>query len=160
LKKRIETLFPWLFSTCKNNKKSDDICLYPTSYIGNGLDVYRSAAPTLRANSYTSLRVPGLGGAPLAFDIQKVNSGRVENMEKSDVIVFGSGVNEEEACAAIFSRLSVLEKARICSFCRQRRCCSVNCEQCRQIFYCSESCRANDQRRHSNFCSLSLRDML
>jgi hypothetical protein len=128
--------------------------------MGNGLDVYRSAAPTISDNTYTTLSLPGLQGAPLAFDIQKVNSGRVENMEKSDVIAFGKEVDEAAACAAIFSRLAVLEKVRVCSFCRQRRCCSVNCEQCRQIFYCSEMCRSEDQRRHSNFCSLSLRDML
>jgi hypothetical protein len=89
-----------------------------------------------------------------------VNSGRVENMEKSDIITFGAEMNEVAACAAIFNRLSVIEKVRVCSFCRQRRCCTVQCEQCRQIFYCSELCRTDDQRRHANFCSLSLRDML
>ena len=131
----------------------------PFRYIGNGLDVYRSAAPTVSHNTYTSLALPGLTGS-LAFDIQKVNSGRGENMEKSDVIMFGAEVEEQAACAAIFSRLSVLEKVRVCPFCRQRRCCTVQCEQCRQIFYCGEVCRADDKRRHSNFCSLSLRDML
>jgi len=38
--------------------------------VANGLDIYRSSAPTVLENTFTSLAFPGLGGS-LVYDIHK-----------------------------------------------------------------------------------------
>jgi hypothetical protein len=56
-------------------------------YVANGLDVHRGSAPRLQANTYTSLAVPGLSGS-LSFDIQRMHSGRLEELEAAEIITF------------------------------------------------------------------------
>ena len=72
-------------------------------YVANGLDVYRGSAPLIARNTYTTLAVPGLQDN-LAFDIVKVNSGKVEDMEGSDIITLNTNVQEKDAAAAILRR--------------------------------------------------------
>ena len=128
-------------------------------YVANGLDVHRGSAPLLARNTYATLSVPGLQ-ASLAFDIVKVNSGKVEDMEGSDIITFNADVEEKVAAAAILRRKATAEKLRNCSNCGKKKSCVFTCDKCDQIFYCSEECRGHDRMRHRVFCSLTLKDML
>ena len=128
-------------------------------YVANGLDIYRGSAPLLSENIYTSLSLPGLSGN-LCFDIQKVNSGKVEDMEGSDVITFTADTDEKARARTLLRRKATAEKMRDCSNCGKTCSCSFSCKKCSQINYCSEVCLAQDQKRHKTFCSLSLNDML
>ena len=55
--------------------------------MANGLDVHRGSWPKMANNTYTRLAVPGLSGS-LSFDIQKVHSGRLEELEAAEIITF------------------------------------------------------------------------
>ena len=92
-------------------------------YVANGLDVHRGSWPKMSNNTYTRLAVPGLSGS-LSFDIQKVHSGKLEELEAAEIITFEwvtdldenmqenhltiipsvSGDTEEEMAAAALSR--------------------------------------------------------
>ena len=128
-------------------------------YVDNSLDVHRGSAPLLARNTYATLSVPGLQ-ASLAFDIVKLNSGKVEDMEGSDIIMFNADVEEKCAAAAILRRKATAEKLRYCSNCGKKKAFLFACDKCDQIFYCSEECRGHDRMRHRAFCSLTLKDML
>ena len=56
-------------------------------YVANGLDVHRGSWPKMSNNTYTRLAVPGLSGS-LSFDIQKVHSGKLEELEAAEIITF------------------------------------------------------------------------
>ena len=55
--------------------------------MANGLDVHRGSWPKMSNNTYTRLAVPGLSGS-LSFDIQKVHSGKLEELEAAEIIAF------------------------------------------------------------------------
>ena len=55
--------------------------------MANGLDVHRGSWPKMSNNTYTRLAVPGLSGS-LSFDIQKVHSGKLEELEAAEIITF------------------------------------------------------------------------
>ena len=96
---------------------------YSNRYVANGLDVHRGSWPKMSNNTYTRLAVPGLSGS-LSFDIQKVHSGKLEELEAAEIITFEwvtdldenlqenhltiipsvSGDTEEEMAAAALSR--------------------------------------------------------
>ena len=90
----------------------------------------------------------------------EVKSGKVEDMESSDIITFNSKTSQSETNVLVQNRFSTMERTRVCSNCRLQRLCAVKCGTCEQIYYCSETCQVHDRKRHSNFCSLSLKDML
>ena len=91
--------------------------------MANGLDVHRGSWPKMSNNTYTRLAVPGLSGS-LSFDIQKVHSGKLEELEAAEIIAFEwvtfsdknfqenhltiipsfSGDTEEDMAAAALSR--------------------------------------------------------
>ena len=56
-------------------------------YVANGLDVHRGSCPRMSSNTYTRLAVPGLSGS-LSFDIQRVHSGKLEELEAAEIITF------------------------------------------------------------------------
>ena len=56
-------------------------------YVANGLDVHRGSSPRMSSNTYTRLAVPGLSGS-LSFDIQRVHSGKLEELEAAEIITF------------------------------------------------------------------------
>ena len=107
-------------------------------------------------NTYSTLAVSGLQDS-LAF--VKVNSGKVEDMEGSDIITINAHVDEKVAAAAILRRKATAEKLRNCSNCAKKKHCGFTCDKCDQIPYCSEACRGHDRMRHRAFCSLTLKDM-
>ena len=72
-------------------------------YVANGLDVHRGSAPRMLANTYTRLAVPGLTGC-LSFDIQRLHSGRLEEMAAAEVISFSCDTEEAVAAAALSRR--------------------------------------------------------
>lgn len=72
-------------------------------YVANGLDVHRGSAPRMLDNTYTRLAVPGLTGG-LSFDIQRLHSGRLEEMEAAEVISFSCDTEEAVAAAALSRR--------------------------------------------------------
>lgn len=90
----------------------------------------------------------------------EVKSGKVEDMESSDIITFNSKTSQSETNALVQNRFCTMERTRVCSNCRLQRLCAVKCGTCEQIYYCSDACQDHDRKRHSNFCSLSLKDML
>jgi len=128
-------------------------------YVANGLDIYKGSAPLLARNIYTTLSVTGVQDS-LAFDIVKVNNGKVEDMEGSDIITLNANVDEKGVAAAILRRKATAEKLRICSNCAKKKSCVFTCDKCDQISYCSEECRGHDRLRHRVFCSLTLKDMV
>ena len=127
-------------------------------YVANGLDIYKGSAPLLARNTYATLTVQGLQDS-LAFDIVKVNSGKQEGMEGSDVITLNANVDEKGVAAAILRRKATAGKLRTCSNCAQKKACVFTCDKCDQISYCSDDCRGHDMMRHRAFCSLTLKDL-
>ena len=108
---------------------------------------------------YLVMKVPGLQSS-LSFDIVKVNSGKLEDMEGVDVIQVDAHVEEKTVATLILRRKATSEKLKLCSNCTQKKACQITCEKCHQISYCSEKCKEQDQGRHRMFCSLTLRDMI
>lgn len=128
-------------------------------YVSNGLDIHRGSAPLLSRNAYTALVLPGLQTS-LAFDIVKVNSGKVADMEDKDIITICQNTDEKSMANLILRRKACCEKMRNCSNCGNRKICVFTCDKCDQISYCSEECRIHDRTRHKMFCSLTLSDLL
>jgi len=127
-------------------------------YVANGLDVHRGSWPKMSNNTYTRLAVPGLSGS-LSFDIQKVHSGKLEELEAAEIIAFDGDTEEDMAAAALSRRQTTQERERPCPCCGEVRSRPISCTRCGQISYCGEECLQKDSVRHRAFCGISLKDM-
>jgi len=127
-------------------------------YVANGLDVHRGSSPRMSSNTYTRLAVPGLSGS-LSFDIQRVHSGKLEELEAAEIITFNGDTEEEMAAAALSRRQATQERERPCPCCGEVRSRPIACTRCGQISYCGEDCLVKDSARHRTFCGISLKDM-